>query len=404
LLSTYYENVGDDLIRLGAQQQIGSALQRSPRWDHVTKSNALSLDLPLSRATHAPLGRMSADERRDAAAAASALRGAGPVLADKIAGADAFVVAGTPLFYFVGDESFLEIEAAHGCDWPRVVFADRIESRTIPRMIALGVGSIYEGPAEAIVAAHPRAAEFIRRFVDRAALVTTRDAPTDALVRAACPGGAARILRSVCPSFWAAERFGAGVPVPQRRVTICFALESADWDRSAPHEVVVEARENALSRVITYFRKRNYALALVAHNRSDVDAAATVAQRRGLPPPELIDAERLIDEVSRSEVVVTWRVHGAIAARSVGRPALLFRTDSRWETAAEFGVDVVDDRAASKADLEAALDRLCEAAAQDPAETMAAAGAMRAREFARLRDPLVEALGRQASRGRSRPP
>jgi hypothetical protein len=393
LLSTYFENVGDDLIRVGVQQQVSSALRAGPCWRHVSKSNALSLHLPLSHATHAPLARMSADERREAAATASALRDAGPALADEISAADALVVAGTPLFYFVGGESFLDIEAAHGGDWPRVVFAERVEARPDLRMIALGVGSIYEGSADAIVAGQPRAAEFIRRFVHRAALVTTRDAPTDALLRAACPDAGARILRSVCPSFWAAERFGAGVPVPQRRVTICFALESADWDRSAPHRAVVEARENALSRVITYFRQRDYALALVAHNRSDVAAAASIAQLRGLPPPELIDAQQLVDEVSRSEVVVTWRVHGAIAARSVGRPALLFRTDSRWETAAQFGAHVIDDRTASKEDLEAMLDRLCEAAALDPAETMAAADAMRASEFARLRDPLAAALG-----------
>ena len=393
LLSTYFENVGDDLIRIGVQQQIAGALRTSPRWRHITKSNALSLELPLSRATHAPLARMTADERREAASAASAPRDAGPATGDKISAADALVIAGTPLFYFVGGESFLDIEARHGGDWPRVVFAERVESRAGPRMIALGVGSIYEGPAESVLAGQPRAAEFIRRFVDRAALVTTRDASTDALLRAACPGAGARILRSVCPSFWAAERFGAGVPVPQRRVTICFALESADWDRTAPHGAVVEARENALSRVITYFRKRDYALALVAHNALDVDAASTVAQRRGLPPAELIDAQRLVDEVSRSAVVVTWRVHGAVAARSVGRPALLFRTDSRWETAAEFGARVLDDRTASKADVEAMLDRLCEAATEDPAPAKAAADALRAKEFARLRAPLVAALG-----------
>lgn len=389
LLSTYYENVGDDLIRIGVQQQIAGALGTDATWRHVAKSNPLSLGRPVSRASHAPLARMSAEERR----AASAAHDAAPVSHDNIADADALVVAGTPIFYFVGDRSFIDIEAAYGGDWPRAVFAERLEARPEPRLVALGVGSIYEGSPEDVLADHPRAADFMRRFVARSALVTTRDPATDALLRAACPELGARIVRSVCPSFWAAERLGTELPARRRRVTIGFALESVDWDRSAPRDVVVAARERALSRVITYFRERGYAIALVAHNEYDVAAAAAVAQRRGLPPPELVDAHRLVDEAAGSDVVVTWRVHGAVAARSVGRPALLFRTDSRWETAAEFGALVLDDRTASKHDVEAMLDRLCERAADDPAHEMAAADAVRATEFARLREPLIAALG-----------
>lgn len=390
LLSTYYENVGDDLIRIGVQRQIRSVLGTEPRWDHVAKSNPLSLQLPLSRATHAPLARMPADEQRAAAALAAELPAGSR---DKVRDASAFVVAGTPIFYFVGDQSFLDIEAAYGADWPRVVFAERVEPRPLPPMIALGVGSIYEGSAEAILSAHRPAAEFIRRFVERAALVTTRDAATDALVRAAAPELGSRIVRSICPSFWAAEAFGAPVPAPARRVTIGYALESVNWDLSAPRDAIVEARERALSRVIAYFRARDYAIGLVAHNEWDVEAGAAVARRFGLAQPEHVGARRLLDVVSGSHAVVTWRVHGAIAARSVGRPALLFRTDSRWQSAAEVGAGVLDDRTSSEDEVEAALDRLCAAGAHDPAETMAVANELRASELARLRAPLAAALG-----------
>jgi hypothetical protein len=390
LLSTYYENIGDDLIRIGVQQQIAGALGADVRWRHVAKSNPLSLSRPVSRASHAPLARMSPDERR---AAASAEHAAEPLTHDNIDGTDALVVAGTPIFYFVGDQSFIEIEAAHGGDWPRTVFAERLECQPAPPLIALGVGSIYEGSPADVLAAQPRAADFIRRFVARSVLVTTRDSATDALLRAACPELDARILRSVCPSFWAAERLGTEVAVRSPRVTISFALESADWDRSASHDVIVAVRERALSRAITYFRERGYAISLVAHNEYDVAAAATVTQLRGLPPAELIDARRLVEAAAGSDVVVTWRVHGAIAARSLGRPALLFRTDSRWQTAAELGALVIDDRTATKAELETMLDRLCEAAQSDPAASMAAAGAARDREFARLRGALLAALG-----------
>jgi hypothetical protein len=393
LLSTYHENTGDDLIRFGVQQQISDALGAVPRWRHVSKSNPLSLNLPLSRWSHAPISRMAPGERAAAAALASAFREAGPLLRDKVRDAAMLVVAGTPVFYFVGERSFVEIEAEHGANWPQTIFADRVEPAATPALLALGVGSIYEGPAEALLERHPAAALFMRRFVERAALVTTRDAATDELLRAAAPASAGRIVRSICPSFWAAQRFGTAVPEPQRRVTISFALESAEWDLSAPHAAVVDARERALSRVVSYFRQRGYAISLVAHNEHDIAAPDTVARRRGLAAPLLVDARGLMDEVARSSVVVTWRVHGAVAARSVGRPALLFRTDSRWEVAADLGADVADDRTASKDDVVTALDRLCAAADREPAETMAAACALRSDAFAALRDPLAEALG-----------
>jgi Polysaccharide pyruvyl transferase len=393
LLSTYFENTGDDLIRAGVQHQLRSAQDGDPRWRHVAKSNPLSLHLPRSRATHGPLARMSGEDRRAAEARVSALRDARSVVRDHLTDASAFVVAGTPIFYFVGDQSFLGIEATYGADWPRVVFAERVESQPHPPMLALGVGSIYEGAPAEVLAAHPPAAEFIRRFVERAALVTTRDAPTDALVRTAAPEHDRRIVRSICPSFWAAEAFGAPVPDPARRVTISFALESVNWDLSAPRDAVVAARERALDRVIAYFRERAYAIALVAHNEWDIEAGAPIAQRWGLPPPAPVDARQLVEAAARSHAVVTWRVHGAIAARSVGRPALLFRTDGRWQSAAEVGADVLDDRNCGDEELEAALDRLCAAGNHDPAETMAAAGALRSTELARLRAPLEAAFG-----------
>jgi Polysaccharide pyruvyl transferase len=390
LLSTYFENVGDDLIRIGVQSQIRSVVGSEPRWEHVTKSNPLSLSQPVSRRTHAPVGRMLPEER--AAAAPSSSSEASP-LRDKIRHCDAFVVAGTPIFTFVGDRSFLDIEATSGGDWPRIVFAERVESAPEPPMIALGVGSIFEGPPDVTLANHRPAAEFIRRFVDRAALVTTRDGPTDALLRAACPDLQARIVRTICPSFWAAPELAAVRPAPQRRVTIGFALESVNWDLSASRQELIEARERAFSRVITYFRERDYAIVLVAHNEYDVAASERVAGRRGMPAAELVSAERLVDAICSSAVVVTWRVHGAIAARSVGRPALLFRTDSRSASAAELGALVFDDRTGSREGLTSMLDRLCEVGAGDPASAMAAADAVRADELARIRGALGAALG-----------
>ena len=396
LLSTYYENVGDDLIRHGVQQQLAAVLGLEPRWRHVSKSNLLSVSWPLSHWTHAPLSRMPARQRRLTSTVSRWLRGA-RFLPDKIRGADAFAVAGTPLFYFVGDHSFIDVEAEHGANWPAAILAERIEPQRGPPMLALGIGSIYEGAPAELLARHPAAASFIRRFVERAALVTTRDAATDALLRTASPAQDERIVRSICPSFWAQERFGIQAEAKPRRVLVSFTLESADWDLSAPRETVVAGRLRALDWVLAYFRERRYDIALIAHNAYDLEPPTKIAHAWGLPAAAAVDARGLLEATAAAEAVVTWRVHGALAAVAAGRPALLFRTDSRWGTAAEFGAGVLDDRCLSRPELVGALDRLCAQDAPQLAAARATADARRSRELERLRIPLLKALGRSAA-------
>jgi polysaccharide pyruvyl transferase len=396
LLSTYYENAGDDLIRHGVQHQLGAVLDLEPHWRHVSKSNLLSMSLPLSQWTHAPVSRMPARQKRLTTTLSRALRGA-RFLPDKFRGADVFAVAGTPIFYFVGDHSFIDVEAEHGANWPEAILAERIEQRRTPRMVALGIGSIYEGSPVELLARHPTAASFIRRFVERAGLVTTRDAATDALLRTACPEHDERIVRSICPSFWAQERFGVAPAPKPKHVLVSFAVESAAWDLSAPRADVVAGRLRALDWVLAYFRERRYDVALVAHNRYDLEPPTAIAHAWGLPAPMLVDARGLVEATWGAQAVVTWRVHGALAAVAAGRPALLFRTDSRWGTAAELGAGVLDDRCLSRPELVGALDRLCAQDAPQLAAARAAADARRSRELERLRVPLLKALGRSAA-------
>jgi polysaccharide pyruvyl transferase len=394
MLSTYYENVGDDLVRYGVQHQIASVLGETPRWRHVSKSNRLSLSWPISRWTHAPVSRMSPRRQRRSMALARLLERGGGVVPDKLRAADTFVVAGTPIFYFVGDYSFLDLERMHGADWPNAIFAKRIEHERGLRLIALGVGSIYEGRPEDQLANHPDAAAFIQRFVARSSLVTTRDAATDALVRCACPSVQTAILRSICPAFWAREQFAIPVAPRPKRVSISLSLESVNWDLSGPRESIVEARLRAFDLVLRYFRERRYDVDLIAHNEYGIQSGSAIAGHWGVRAPRTVDARGLIESVSSAEVVATWRVHGALAARSAGRPALLLRTDSRWQMAADVGARVLDDRTASPSELVAALDALREAAETNPQETLADADAIRAREFERIRGPLLDALSR----------
>jgi hypothetical protein len=260
-------------------------------------------------------------------------------------------------------------------------------------MIALGVGSIYEGPPEDRLARHPEAAAFIRRFVARSSLVTTRDAATDALVRSASADVRTPVLRSICPAFWARDAFGVAVAPRPKRVSISFTLESVNWDLSAPREAIEQGRIGAFELVLDYFQSRGYDVDLIAHNHeAGLEVASAIAARRKLGLPRVVRARELIESVSGAEVVATWRVHGALAARSAGRPALLFRSDPRWPMAVDLGASMVDDRSASPDEIVTALDALCLAARSDPNETLAHADAVRAEELRRIAGPLADAL------------
>jgi hypothetical protein len=314
---------------------------------------------------------------------------------DAVRGADLFVLAGTPLFYFIGETSFLDTEGEHSCNWPRDVFARRLEPANAPPFIALGVGSIYEGSPESVLAAHPQAAEFLRRFLRRAGLVTTRDTSTHELLLAACPDRADVVLRSVCPSLWAQDLWDrlSSAHQPQRnstRVALSYSTESAGWDLTKPHEEVLASRRRALGWVVDYFLGHRYEIVLLSHNRFDVEAQSEIAKEYGLVPPLLLTGRELITQVNQAAIAVTWRVHGALAALAAGCPALLFRTDSRWSMAADLGASILDDRDLTHAEMARALDELRALSAVAARERIKSINRLRAYEYQKLERRLCQ--------------
>jgi hypothetical protein len=322
-----------------------------------------------------------------------ALEQLAPRCLDKLSGAATVIMAGTPLFYFIGERSFLEIEREYGEDWPNRVFKQRIDSNREGQFLCLGLGSVYEGDPEHLFARNPAVAEFIARFIERAQLITTRDHATDLLLRAVPGGSSARVIRSVCPSLWARQWFGVSCPAEPRTVLLGFSVESAGWDLSLPKAAVLEARRRAVEWTIAYFKSRQYDIRLIAHNALDAGVQRELAREANLAAPLMADARELLSQSSRCSISVTWRVHGALAALSSGRPTLLFRTDSRWQTADGMGAIILDDRLLSREELIQALEQLC-ARCSGVQEHLVDTTA----ELTRLRPALLEALTRQGRR------
>ena len=359
LLSTYRENIGDDLIRAGVMHQIEHFLERKPSFGHITKSNRLSRYLPLGHLSHFPVQRMPEQRRRRTQFAGRLLsRLPGARWIDKTRNCDLFVIAGTPVFYFVGDQDFISNERIYSEDWPAEIFDKSLDRPDAPALIGLGLGSIYEGEPAGLLDRHPAAANFLRRFLHRARLVTVRDAGTMRLLECACPERCQILHRTYCPSLWAAARFGIEpAEQPARQALVGFSLESAGW---SPHPNAREGRRRAFEWVVEALSVSGYSVRLVAHNDLDHVVQQEESTRLSLPAPLRLDAEGLLHEASRSRLVVTWRVHGSLAALSMGTPVLLFRTDSRSQAAEELGAEVLDDLELDRGRLNAVIERLDE--------------------------------------------
>lgn len=340
-VSTYFENIGDELIREGMMYQLRSALGNQIRFDQVSKSNALSLFLPVSAITHAPTWRMPTLRRRIVQRAGRTLERARPwPLRDRVAKADLVAFAGTPLFYFTAGQNFYDQEP-----WPKTIFENRIAASGGPHLIAMGVGSILEHDVDQTLSEHPKAADFLRRFVDRATLITTRDDDTAALLRAANPQATHKVHRMICPSIWGRRNLNitpATQPIAPKRALVGYSEESASWDGRG--EDVRIGRRGACHAAIMHLRKHGYDVQLIAHNDLDEPPQRRIAADHGLPAPIRVSARTLLQQAAQARLMVTWRVHGAMAGLSMGLSTLLFRTDSRFAMAEQLGASILDDR------------------------------------------------------------
>lgn len=347
VLSTYYENIGDDLIRDGTLALL-RRINGTLNFRHLAKSNPLGAALPLSYFAHGPVHRMPRPLR-------FAIRALDRVLQLwRTRSADLAVVAGTPLFYHLPIGTFLELEP-----WIDHFHRRVLQATPVP-LLTLGIGSILPGNPPAFPVGYAAEWQFIADFIDRSLLVTARDDATFSLLNACRRAESVTpVLRTLCPSFWAAEGFGIKREKPvtgNRCVSVSFSVESIRWDTGASE--TLRRRWTAARAVLSELVRGGYEAQLVCHNEYDVPTAKQLAREFQLASPLRATSRTMLEQFARSRALITWRVHGALGAHSLGIPALLFRTDSRVALADELGIPVVDDRVQSAQELLAAVDQL----------------------------------------------
>lgn len=354
-LSTFHENVGDDLIRLGCEHLLDRLSPGSWRHRHWAKSNALGASLPLG-----PLSTTSLHRRGSIVQAVlrrmerASMDPWNPWRFRRLLASDLVLICGTPLFYFARGHDFAGTET-----WPRILLQVARSGRA-PPIVTLGCGSIVPPGVESLRDKHPAALDLVRDVVSIQSLVVCRDEPTRRLIRSAGAPDGIPLPVLPCPSAWAVDRLGMGPKPPaaaRRTVCVSFSLESSEWsdDRERDEAVRIELLSTALAAIA----RRGFRAVALAHNELDVAALERVKRsRRDLESLAVkrVNAAGLLAQVGDARGLVTWRVHGAVAARSLGIPALLFRTDSRAALAETLGVTVVDNDVSSGTAVESFLE------------------------------------------------
>lgn len=399
LISTFFENVGDELIYEGSRHLLDAFGFPTAPGTGVSKNNPLSIYSSYVRpSTHAPLHRATALRRAVSKDIAGTLmRLPFGEQRDALSKAELLCFAGTPLFYSVPPHSFLKVPE---WSWPYTLFRDRIERHTSIPMIGLGVGSILDIPARQWLEQRRNSDEaaFIRRFIARAAAITTRDEPTQELLAGLAGNHYRKIFRSTCPSLWAPVQLGIARPgrrpAGRPRVSISFSTESAAWSAS---EAESTARRHAtLHRVTRWLRDRGCELVFISHNTLDLAVNRPLANELNALHVMAATAGTLLETLAGMDLAISWRVHGALGAEALGVPAILFQTDSRGLLAADVGATVLDDTGGDDDGILRTVQAVLDAALAEGASRQARIAARRAREFDRLGVFLPDALSQMA--------
>jgi hypothetical protein len=98
----------------------------------------------------------------------------------------------------------------------------------------------------------------------------------------------------------------------------------------------------------------NMRVTFLAHNTLDVEAIKYIQDNAfdsDRCEIKLVGPSALLNELANAKALITWRVHGAMAAKSLGLPVLLFKTDSRYLTAEQIGVNVIDNSLSRMSDV-----------------------------------------------------
>ena len=341
LLSTYYENIGDDLIRYGILYLLAKSGFPPSSVGYIAKANPLSVYFPKTPLSHGPWYRMPKRLQYHLACLNNFLsRSSFARRQNKVLNSFGMVVAGTPLFHLDRKISFLGID-----QWIPNIFEKCLISNPDLRFFSLGLGSVIDFDPSDIWKLYPAEAKFIKRYVERSVLITTRDETTYKLLQAAAPDPTKKkIIRSICPSVFGYRQLGINREpscIDENKVCISFTLESSSWN--ANPEEAKRKRSEIVESIVTMLMEKKITVQLISHNKLDLPLQQKLADKFKLPRPLKATTATMLKEFATSRLVVTWRVHGALGALSLGVPAVLFKTDNRASMAEELGADVIQE-------------------------------------------------------------
>ncbi|MBI9061387.1 MAG: polysaccharide pyruvyl transferase family protein [Marinilabiliaceae bacterium] len=341
-LSTYYENIGDDFIRIGITHLLQKVMQKKTVIDHFSKSNRLSLYFRKSRFTHAPRWQMGTFMKwlTDKIYFRLAGKIGNKTFYKRAKHIDLFVIAGTPLFFFTKEKyTFLK-----NAFWPRQFFDIIKHDHPQKPVFAIGVGSIYTGEPDALARQYAEEFHFMNDFYNTVQFCSFRDSKTGRLFQCALNNGKDDIKILPCPSIFSARHLGV-VRNPENvsdQIVISYSEESANSDTEKEKTII--QRRKALDVIVNQLKVKGFPIVFFAHNKVDKELHHQLAKKYPFVETLSGTSHDLLKTLSVFRMLITWRVHGAMGAASIGCPVLLFKTDSRSTSSELFNVEVIDDR------------------------------------------------------------
>jgi hypothetical protein len=317
LISTVRHNVGDDFVREG----ILSLLE-----------DLLGVCVPLTIHKHIPATARPEWEWIYTAGITRVLdrlpRGKGNLLSravdllpfnhrtDRVLSADLLVQCGTPVYY-----CFRNGYGAHRNEWFGPLVRDR-HGRVRGRVpfLNLGAGSCQPyGDDGSEVLRNPLCRAYLQELRTAAALTTVRDTLAREILRRL--GHETALL--ACPSLFARDRAGIR-PGKPGFIALNFMPKGGHYDL----ELNIDTRrwQRDFATFAQSVAQEGDTL-LVCHDRAEETAARRILP--GIPRFFSEDWRKYLEVYAGASAFVGCRVHGAFAAASFGRPALLVGNDSR---------------------------------------------------------------------------
>lgn len=332
LLSTYFENIGDDLIRSGILEVVNSTFPNA-KIIHLSKSNRFSLVADFGTLTHFPRWQMSGSEKlwHDRLLRYFPKGIFQKRFNDRVLGSDVLLIAGTPLFYFTR-KKFTFLKQGF---WAKEIIQEYM--KTGKPIIVAGAGVIFDRSVEDTVHECQDEMEFLNNLARYSEYFGIRDSVSFQLFEEL--GLTKQVELTHCPSLW---NTGPKVQREKDLVYISLSVESASIDEFP--ERAREKRLQVFTELVQDLQKKGKRIKLTAHNNVDHETQKVWASKLSLEAPILVKSKEMLETFGKPEFLISWRVHGAMAARLMGTPVLLFKTDNRYKMAEEVGAVIRDDR------------------------------------------------------------